>query len=326
MRPKVSIVIPTKKINDYLRQETIPALLKQTYKNFEIILLPDRKTKEKFPQTRVIPAFPKTGPADKRDLGVKKARGEILAFLDDDSYPDKSWLKEAVKIFQENKNIAGVCGPALTPPQDNLRQKASGYVWSTKLGSSGAGTYRCVQASRREVDDYPTVNLLIRKKDFLKVGGFDSHYWPGEDTELCLNITKDLKKKIVYHPKVLVYHHRREVFIPHLEQIARYAVHRGHFARILPQTSLRLGYLIPTFFVLGLIAGFFLFFIHPLFKLIYFSVLGIYLLALFITSIQVYQKEKNLPLSLLVIPSIFATHLVYGVLFIRGFLTSELKR
>jgi len=326
MKPQVSIIIPTKKINDYLRQETIPAILNQSDQNLEILLLPDKKTKEKFPKTRIIPTYPQTGPADKRDLGVKEAKGEILAFLDDDSYPAKNWLKEAVKIFQESQTTAGVCGPALTPPTNNLRQKASGYVWSTWLGSGGAGTYRCAVSQRKAVDDYPTVNLLVRKKDFLAVGGFDSHFWPGEDTKLCLDLTKKLKKKIIYHPQVLVYHHRREVFGPHLKQISRYAIHRGHFARVLPETSFRLGYLLPSLFVLGLILGPVLTLIHPFFRLIYLGIIIFYLILLFLTSLKVFLKEKNLPLALLLIPAILITHLVYGVLFIKGFFSPKLKR
>ena len=326
--PLVSVIIPVKEINDYLRQETIPALLKQTYQNFEIIILPDRPSREKSAswrtKTKIIPGWPKTGPADKRDLGAIKARGKILAFLDDDSYPAEHWLNKAIQVFGQNKEIAGVCGPTLTPPDNNLRQKASGYVWSSWLGSGGAGTYRCAISHKREVDDYPSVNLLVRKSDFLAVGGFDSHFWPGEDTKLCLDLTKKLGKKIIYDPKVLVYHHRREVFGPHLRQISRYALHRGHFARILPETSFRIGYLVPTLFVLGLISGLFLIFVYPVFGFVYFTILGIYLVALLTTAFQVYLKEKNLKLALLIIPSILITHLVYGILFIKGFLTPKL--
>ena len=138
---KISVIIPVKEINDYLRDETIPALLTQSFKNFEIIVLPDKKTKEKFLKTKIIPSWPKTGPADKRDLGAKKAKGEILAFLDDDSYPVKNWLKVALEIFaKQQERVAGVCGPQLTPPKNNLRQKTSGFVWSSWLGSGGAGT------------------------------------------------------------------------------------------------------------------------------------------------------------------------------------------
>jgi len=343
MKNFVSIIIPVKAINDYLLLETLPAILSQTYQNFEIIIVPDKPSKEKFsarggpafgwPKTTIVSSWPKTGPADKRDLGVKKARGEILAFLDDDSYPDKNWLKNAIRTFNQSPTtnyqslFSAVCGPTLTPPHNNnLRQKASGYVWSTWLGSGGAGTYRGTIDTRREVDDYPSVNFLVRKKDFLSVGGFDSHFWPGEDTKLCYDLVYKLGKKIIYDPKVLVYHHRRAVFGPHLKQISRYAIHRGHFARILPKTSLRLGYFIPTLFVLGLGGGFFLSFIHPIFKFIYFSAIGIYLVALLATIIQVYLKEKNLKLAVLVIPSIFVTHVVYGILFIKGFFSLKLKR
>lgn len=338
---KVSIIIPVKAVNDCLRKETIPAILRQTYRSFEILILPDKTSKEKFPKTRIIPTWPKTGPADKRDIGAQKAKGEILAFLDDDSYPEKEWLKNSVEIFTNHQplttshqQIVAVCGPTLTPPDNNLWQKASGYVWSMWLGSGGAGTYRCASSPRREVDDYPTVNLLVKKKDFQQAGGFDSRFWPGEDTKLCHDLVHQLGKKIIYDPKVLVYHHRREVFGPHLKQISRYAMHRGHFARILPKTSWRLGYFMPTLFVLGLLGGPILIFSLELFQLcflsiplflIYIGAILLYLLFLLGTMVKVYLKEKNLPLALLTISSIFSTHLVYGILFIKGLLTPKLQ-
>jgi cellulose synthase/poly-beta-1,6-N-acetylglucosamine synthase-like glycosyltransferase len=338
LNPYISIIIPVKEINDYLRKETIPAILGQSFQNFEIIILPDKPTKEKFPKTKIVPSWPKLGPADKRDLGAKKARGEILSFLDDDSYPDKDWLENAVKIFTTKSlspfYIAAVCGPALTPHHDNIRQKASGYVWSTFFGSGGAGSYRCDVKPRREVDDFPTVNFLVRKTDFWQVGGFSSKFWPGEDTKLCHDLVYKLGKKIIYDPRVLVYHHRREVFGPHLRQISRYALHRGHFARILPKTSLRIGYLAPTLFVLGLASGLILILVLKIFRLwslvkisgfVYFLVIFLYLVGLIFTSWEVYRQEKNWKLALLVIPAIFITHVVYGVLFIKGFLTPQLK-
>jgi glycosyltransferase involved in cell wall biosynthesis len=337
LNPYISIIIPVKEINDYLRKETIPAILGQSFQNFEIIILPDKPTKEKFPKTKIIPSWPKLGPADKRDLGAKKAKGEILAFLDDDSYPDKNWLKNAVKIFTSkslkpytsklscSSSIAAVCGPSLTPLHNNIRQKASGYVWSTLFGSGGAGNYRCAIKPRREVDDFPTVNFLVRKTDFWQVGGFSSKFWPGEDTKLCHDLVYKLGKKIIYDPKVLVYHHRREIFGPHLRQISRYALHRGHFARIMPKTSLRIGYLLPTLFVLGLIGGPVLIFVPKIFSLIYFSAIFLYVLGLIFTAWDVYRQEKNWKVALLVMPAIFVTHFVYGILFIKGFLTPTLK-
>lgn len=325
--PTFSVIIPVKAVNNYLRKETIPKILEQTYQNFEIVILPDKKSFQKFPKTRIIPTFSQSGPAQKRDIGAQKSRGKILAFLDDDAYPSKDWLESSLRYFQKpDGKVAAVCGPGVTPPDDDLRQKASGWIWSTWLGAGGAGVYRCVPQKAREVDDFPTFNLLIRRDDFLKVGGFDSHFWPGEDTKICLDLIQKLGKKIIYDPKILVYHHRRPLFEAHLKQIGNYGLHRGHFARILPETSLRLGYLIPVFFTLGLIAGFILSFIHPFFLASYLGVVFIYLLLLLKEGFWVFLKERNFYLSLLVVIGIFLTHLWYGLRFIQGFFSKQLKQ
>ena len=64
-----------------------------------------------------------------------------------------------------------------------------------------------------------------------------------------------MKKKIVYDPDAAVFHHRRELFGPHLKQIRNYAFNRGLFARRFPETSRKIAYFIPSLFVLGLVAG-----------------------------------------------------------------------
>ena len=316
----VSIIIPVRTYTLDLK-ETILYLEKQSFKSFELIVVTDEK--EKIKNAKVL-ASTNPGPAYKRNLAVAKARGEILAFLDDDSYPDRDWLKNALKIFKEDGNIAAVCGPTLTPPSDNVYQKASGWVWSSWLGSGGAGTYRNKIANRREVDDFPSVNLLVQKKDFEKVGGFDVNHWPGEDTKLCLDLTKKLEKKIIYDPGVLVFHHRRPVFLPHLRQIGRYAKRRGFFAKKYPETSFRLGYWLPSLFVFGLVIGGFLSLFSLTTRIIYLAVLGSYLFLLLISGIEVFLKEKNFCLSSLVMVSILATHLWYGLLFPFGYLAKDL--
>lgn len=329
--PLISVIVPVKQINNYLRREIIPALKGQTFKHFELIIVPDKKPKkEKLPTfVRLVPSYPLTGPADKRDSGVKKARGEILAFLDDDAYPEKNWLRNAVPYFK-NPQIAGVCGPGITPPKNNLKQKVSGFVWQTWLGAGG-NTYRCKPAEKREVDDYPTFNLIIRKRDFEKVGGFDSQFWPGEDTKLCHDLVYKLKKKIIYDPKILVFHHRRPIFIPHLKQIARFGLHRGFFTKILPKTSLRIGYFIPLFFVIWLFSVPILkflspFYLPPLLFLLYLLSLLVYLLLILITTFNLLTEEKDWKAAFLLIPAIISTHLVYGVMFAKGLLVRKLKR
>ena len=329
----VSIVVPVKKIGNYLRKETIPALLRQSHQNFEIIILPDKPTKEKFLKTKIIPTWPKTGPADKRDIGAQKAKGEILAFIDDDAYPDKDWLKNAL-LAVNRQAVAAVCGPGVTPPNDPFLAQISGWMWSSFLGSGGAGQYRCWSGERREVDDFPTFNLIVKRSDFKKVGGFDSRFWSGEDTKLCHDLVYKLKKKIIYDPKVLVYHHRRKIFIPHLKQIGRYGLHRGFFAKILPKTSRKIGYFLPLLFTAGVLLGPAIYLISFILKsfllaeiiaIVYLSVVGIYSLGLLLTGFWVFLKSKDLLIAILVIPTIFISHLFYGIMFFKGLIKKIVK-
>jgi len=320
-----SIIIPVRTITPYVR-ETVDHILKQSEKRFEIIIITDKP--EKLEGAKVIASGEPT-PAYKRNLGAKAAKGEILAFLDDDSYPSRDWLKFALNIFQPP--VTAVCGPTLTPPADNIYQKASGWVWASWLGSGSAGVYRNREMPQREVDDFPSVNLLVKKTDFEKVGGFDINHWPGEDTKLCLDLTKKLGKKIIYDPKVLVYHHRRPVLFPHLKQISRYALRRGFFAKKFPETSFRIGYFLPSIGACGLIVGAVLSIFFWQLRIPYFLLFTFYFLLLIVSGLEVFIEEKNLSLekklylAVLVMVSIFTTHLVYGFLFPFGFLQKELK-
>ncbi|MBZ9578238.1 glycosyltransferase [Patescibacteria group bacterium] len=320
--PFVSIIIPLKKINEYIR-ESMAYILNLDYDKFEIILFPDESSKETFKKTKIIATGP-IGPAEKRDLALKYAKGEIFAFLDDDAFPRRDWLKNAVKHFKDS-SIAAVGGPAVTPENDSIWQQASGAVFETKLGG-GNYTYRYVPQKMRVIDDYPSVNFLVRRDIFQQLGGFDSIYWPGEDTKLCLEITKRLGKKIIYDPKVLVWHHRRYLFAEHLNQIKGYALHRGYFAKTLPETSLRLSYFIPSFFVAFLLIGIPLSLYHKIFSLGYLLVALFYLCAIFLSGLITSIRKRNLIIGILTMLGIISTHITYGLYFIKGLITKELKR
>ena len=310
---KFSIVIPARRIDDFLK-ESMHYFLNQTYKDFEIIILSDTKEKYKFPKTRII----NTGKlilSKKRELGAQIAKGEIIVLTDDDAYPSKDWLKNALPYFND-PTIGGVCGPGITPKSDSFSQKLSGMVLEF---SSGKNQYRYRPTKVQECDDFPTYNLFIRKNLLAKVKNQDKSYWAGEDTKLCYDITKVLKKKIIYDPNILVYHHKKKLWKPHLKQIFDYGSHRGYFARAFPKTSLRLTYFLPSIFVLGLIIGFILSFKSFFIKDMYLLCLGMYLLFL------VYQaiRTKSLVYGLAIIPVTFITQVTYGIGFIRGLILKE---
>jgi GT2 family glycosyltransferase len=304
----VSLIIPVSKWNKNL-EECIIHCLGLFYSEYEIIVLPDEKFE--FPDKRVI-IIPtgKVGPAIKRNIGVNNSKGEIIAFIDDDIFPEKEWLRNAVKNFSDPE-IAAVGGPAVTPSNDSMLQKASGAVYESLLGG-GTYRYRYIPGERRYVDDFPSCNFIVRKEVFNKVGGFRTNFWPGEDTAICLDIV-NLGKKIVYDPSVLIYHHRRSLFKGHLHQVKAYALHRGYFAKRFPKTSLRLSYLLPSMFVVFLAIGW------VVNSFLYKAVIFFYLILLLIS---VWQFENIKFITLL---GIISTHVTYGVWFVRGLLSKKLK-
>ena len=85
------MIIPVKKINQYV-DETVKYIKKQDYKNWELIIVENfRSLKTKNYKSKKIKIIfsGRVGPGKKRDIAGKIAKGNILVFLDDDSYPKK---------------------------------------------------------------------------------------------------------------------------------------------------------------------------------------------------------------------------------------------
>lgn len=319
---RYSFIIPVKKINNYVR-ESVAKILEIRREDYEIIIYPDEKNSETWDQTRQIASGP-GGPAMKRSLSSRDARGEILIFIDDDAYPEKNFLEMLEQDFQ-NSEVAAVGGPAITPPDDNFWQKVSGAVFLSSLSGGCPERYAPV-GNKKFIDDWPSVNLSIRKDVFAELGGFDCSYWPGEDTKLCLDIIEKNKGKILYDPDLLVYHHRRRGLWRHLKQIGGYGVHRGFFAKKFPQTSFKLKYFLPSAFLLFVVFGLVASFFSPLLFKLYLLGWLIYFLALVKAFIDIRKYEKNILIILNALYYIFFTHLIYGFRFLQGFiLMRELK-
>ena len=315
---KYSIIIPVRQINDFL-EENIKHLKRLSYKEFEVIIVTDEMEEYPFGDARFRIVTSKTpGPAEKRNVGARNAKGGILAFLDDDAYPTSDWLTQADKVF-DNPQVYALGGPAVTPLDARFLEKMSGRVMESYL-ASGNTTFRHIPSKEREINDYPSVNLLVRKDSFLKVDGFLADFWPGEDTKLCLDLINLHKKNFLYSPMPVVFHHRRDLFIPHLKQISRYGQHRGQFAKIFPQTSRLPEYFAPSLFILGLFAGPAAIKLFPFLAPIYFFVLGLYALLIVVESLRAFVKEKDLRAIFYVGAGIFLTHIIYGINFIIGLL------
>jgi len=316
-----SLIIPVKEINDYVR-ETVAHIKALDSSNWELMILPNEADRDEWGDSRIkiIPSG-KVGPAVKRDLGAKFARGKFLVFLDDDSYPNKDLLNVASSYFDKTQIVA-IGGPAITPPNDGFWQKVSGAVFLSRFSGGAPERYRPVGVSR-EVDDWPSVNFMVRKDIFLKIGGFDSPYWPGEDTRLCMELLEKADGKIIYVPEMIVWHHRRSGLCHHLSQVGAYGLHRGYFAKTYPKTSLKLKYFMPSLFMIFSILSLGVNVYPAELKFLFYCGWGVYIIAI-VKSLYDISKWEDKLVCLGALPYIVLTHYYYGFRFICGLLKRKL--
>lgn len=327
--PFVSIIIPFHwglKPENYKRfVKEFRNFLNLDYKKYEILLVVDRKAnipyKDKKIRFLITNSDHATSPAEKRDFALPYARGEVCVFIDDDAYPRRDWIRKAVRHFQ-HPLIVAVGGPGVTPPLDNFWQKVGGAILESKY-CSGQLLYRYHPTPNwLSVDDYPAYNLFIRTDILKRVGGFNSTFYYGEDTRVCIELIKH--GKILYDPEVVAFHHRRVFPKHHLIQIWRTGVHRGFFVKAFPQTSKRWIYFLPLLATIGLL-------LLAILAIYNANVFLIPLLLLFslvwsIASYSILQRGKDFNTSFFGGFGVILTHIAYALGFIKGLSLRRLVR
>jgi len=316
-----SFIIPVKNINEYI-YETILHIQKIERNDWELLVIPDAFSEKPWADSRIqiLPSGRQRGPAYKRDFGAKFAKGGILVFLDDDSYPNKNLL-DIADNYLKNSEIIALGGPGVPPPQNTFLQKVSGAVFLSRF--SGGAPERYVPIGKgKKVFDWPSVNLMVRKEVFEKVDGFNSEFWPGEDTLFCQKLLNLRAGEIYYAPEMIVWHHRRPGLGRHLKQIGAYALHRGYFAKKFGGNSSKILYFIPSGFVIYSFISLACFLLGAHITFIYYFWL-LYIAAITVAVLNI-CKHHSIGIALAAVPYIFLTHLWYGVKFSQGFMVKKI--
>ncbi len=248
--PLVSGIVVAPELNEYGRR-CLTALLEME-NDIELIFVPDAPEPEVDPRVIVIPSGSGVTTGGKRQLALERARGEYVALIDDDAYPHSSWLRMALGAIEADPAIAAVAGPTLTPPDDSELEQLGGRVYASPL-VSGPHRWRYAIVDPMDVDDAPSVNLVLRREEALAVGLDSGDRW-GEDTLITNGLLKR-GRRIRYEPGAIVYHSRRPLWLPHLRQLYRWSRHRSAYARTIGGNSLRPSYFAPSALVVFLLAG-----------------------------------------------------------------------
>jgi cellulose synthase/poly-beta-1,6-N-acetylglucosamine synthase-like glycosyltransferase len=162
----------------------------------------------------------KQGSYAARNLGIKNAKGEIVAFTDADCIVDKMWLEQMAKNF-EDETTAGMGGEILAYNPKNVveRYSAKSDILSQK---KFAFEFEFVTLKMPFI---ATANAAYNAKILNETGLFDDSFFSGGDVDLAWRIT--LKGyRIVYEPKALVYHMHRTTPYGLFKQSFRYG--EGH--------------------------------------------------------------------------------------------------
>ena len=256
-----------------------------------------------------------TPPGVKRDRALRVADGDLVAFIDDDAYPDEGWLINAFAVL-EDKSISGVGGPGLTPDLSTWRERLGGAVYESWLGSGPLRHRFRATGVRRSMGEIPAFNFVVRRKDLIEVGGWGSSFYGGEDTKLCEELTRR-GKRLVYEPDMVVYHYRRAMFRPHMRQVANIGRHRGFFFRTNPLTSRRIIFLLPSTVVVGVLG-------LALWGTVWRPALTLSALGMGWAMLTLSGWRRCGASAVLFPLALGAHHLSYGWNFIRGLLTRQL--
>lgn len=179
--PLVSIVIPTHNRREMLTH-LLKSLLTSTYKNIEIIVIDDASNdgtsehiKSVFRNNKQIKLFRNRlnlFAAGSKNVGQKKAKGELVAFIDDDNVVDKKMVEELVEVLSENDDI-GEVGPVnynYNKKNLTLFTKSTRNMWTTK--TFHLRTLEPFKSEKYwETDDIP--NAFMVKADILKKNGIE---------------------------------------------------------------------------------------------------------------------------------------------------------
>src|SRR6266487_1430225 len=242
--PFVSVIVPTRDRPERI-QLCLQALLALHYPQYEIIVVdnaPSTSATADFiqqsyrnePQVRYV-CENRPGGSWARNRGIMEARGEILAFTDDDIVVDANWLVELVRAFSLADNVACVTGLLLP-----LELETPAQFWLEEYGGFSMGFNRRVfdmmkNHPQTPMHPYTTgqfgsgASMAFTSAFLRRVGGFDPALGPGSPArggeELALFFqTVTQGYKLVYEPASVAYHPHHREYADLRRQIYNYGV------------------------------------------------------------------------------------------------------
>lgn len=206
LMPKVSVIMPTYNRADFIK-ESILSVLKQNFKNLEIIIVDDgssdntRQIINSIKDERIIYIYQKNkGRSAARNKAIEVARGKYLAFLDSDDLFMPGKIKKQFEFLEKNLDYGMVYTSAL-----NINEKGEVMDVDYKATKSG-NIYQDIAFYIPLVITLPTV--MVKKKIVVSLHGFDEKMRRFEDTDMWRRIAKRYRIYAMKEPLTKIRAHR----------------------------------------------------------------------------------------------------------------------
>ena len=234
--PLISVIVCSYNGAHTIR-DTMEGLLTVDYPNYEVIVVNDGSTDQ---TEEIVKNYPFTlistsnqGLSSARNTGLFRASGEIVAYIDDDAYPDPHWLKYLAYAYQTSSHV-GIGGHNLAPEGD-------GPIADCVANAPGGPVHVLIDDELAE--HIPGCNMSFKRNALLAIGGFDPIYRSaGDDVDVCWRIQEN-GGTIGYHPSALVWHHRRNSIRMYWKQQQGYGKAEALLERKWPERYNRFGHL-----------------------------------------------------------------------------------
>jgi GT2 family glycosyltransferase len=218
-QPLVSIVIVTHGTGPIVL-DSLDAVVSNTSVPYEVIVV-DNEPPAGRPRTstlldaetsgvRLVCADRNLGFAGGNNLGVEHARGSTICFLNPDVIVPPGWLAPLLAALDDP--VVGIAVPVLTNPDGSL-QEAGQLLYDDGCTAAVGGPEVCPgdwgQAFTRDVDYASAACWVVRRAEFLELGGFDVRYHPAyfEDVDYALRVEASGRRTRLVADVPVVHHH-----------------------------------------------------------------------------------------------------------------------
>ena len=234
--PRISVVVCSSNGARTIR-DTLEGLRRLDYPAYEVIVVDDGSTDA---TVSIVQRYgfwlistEHRGRSHARNTGMQAARGEIVAYIDDDVYPDPQWLTHLATVFIRTNHV-GVGGPHLPSDDGN---------WIADCVANAPGGPVHVLLGDRGAEHMSGCNMAFRKSTLQSIGGFDPRYRvAGDDVDVCWRL-QQRGWTLGFHPAAVVWHHRHNTVRKYWDEQKRHGYAEALLEEKWPLTSNEFGHL-----------------------------------------------------------------------------------